>query len=79
MEKKYDLFISHASEDKDAIVRSLATLLGRMSVRVWYDEFSLQLGDSIDRQGVAGIKGMACWFFQKHSSPRDGRSMNIVR
>ena len=46
-EKKYDLFISHASEDKDDIVRPLATLLERLSVRVWYDEFSLQLGDSL--------------------------------
>lgn len=46
-DKKYDLFISHASEDKDAIVRPLATILERLSVRVWYDEFSLQLGDSL--------------------------------
>lgn len=47
MDKKYDIFISHASEDKDVIVRPLATILERMSVRVWYDEFSLQLGDSL--------------------------------
>lgn len=47
MDKKYDIFISHASEDKGAIVRPLATILERLSVRVWYDEFSLQLGDSL--------------------------------
>ena len=47
MDKKFDIFISHASEDKDAIVRPLATILERLSVRVWYDEFSLQLGDSL--------------------------------
>ena len=47
MDKKYDIFISHASEDKDAIVRPLATILERLSVRVWYDESSLQLGDSL--------------------------------
>jgi hypothetical protein len=47
MDKKYDIFISHASEDKDAIVRPLATILERLSVRVWYDEFSLNLGDSL--------------------------------
>lgn len=47
MEKKYDIFISHASEDKDAIVRPLATILERLSVRVWFDEFSLQLGDNL--------------------------------
>lgn len=47
MEKNYDIFISHASEDKDSLVRPLATVLERLSVRVWYDEFSLQLGDSL--------------------------------
>ena len=47
MDKKYDIFISHASEDKGAIVRPLATILESLSVRVWYDEFSLQLGDSL--------------------------------
>lgn len=47
MEKKYDIFISHASENKDSLVRPLATVLERLSVRVWYDEFSLQLGDSL--------------------------------
>ena len=29
-EKKYDLFISHASEDKDEIVRPLATILEKL-------------------------------------------------
>lgn len=56
MEKKYDLFISHASEDKDAIVRPLATILERMSVRVWYDEFSLQLGDSLTASIDKGLQ-----------------------
>lgn len=46
-DKEFDIFISHASEDKDAIVRPLVTILERLSVRVWYDEFSLQLGDSL--------------------------------
>lgn len=45
--KKYDIFISHASEDKDLLVRPLAMILERLSVRVWYDEFSLKLGDSL--------------------------------
>ena len=44
---KYDVFISHASEDKELIVRPLVTMLEKLSVRVWYDEFSLKLGDSL--------------------------------
>ena len=55
-DKNYDLFISHASEDKDAIVRPLATLLERLSVRVWYDEFSLQLGDSLTASIDKGLQ-----------------------
>ena len=56
MDKKYDIFISHASEDKGAIVRPLATILERLSVRVWYDEFSLQLGDSLTASIDRGLQ-----------------------
>lgn len=55
-EKVYDIFISHASEDKDIIVRPLATILERLSVRVWYDEFSLQLGDSLTASIDKGLQ-----------------------
>lgn len=54
---KYDVFISHANEDKDAIVRPLATELERLSVRVWYDEFSLKLGDSLSESIDKGLTG----------------------
>ena len=55
-EKKYDIFISHASEDQDALVRPLATILERLTVRVWYDEFSLQLGDSLTASIDKGLQ-----------------------
>lgn len=55
-DKKYDLFISHASEDKDEIVRPMVTILERLSVRVWYDEFSLQLGDSLTASIDKGLR-----------------------
>ena len=45
--KSWDVFISHASEDKDSFVRPLAIALQCLSVSVWYDEFSLHLGDSL--------------------------------
>lgn len=51
----YDLFICHASEDKDAFVRPLAEALADQHVEVWYDEFSLELGDSIRRSIDAGL------------------------
>jgi len=44
---EYDVFISHASEDKDGFVRPLAKALKQKGVNVWYDEFTLKLGDSL--------------------------------
>jgi len=44
---EYDAFISHASADKDAIVRPLAQALVRLGFRIWYDEFELTIGDSL--------------------------------
>ncbi len=44
----WDLFISHASEDKDTLVRPLAKKLTEIyKVKVWYDEFELEYGDSL--------------------------------
>jgi TIR domain len=42
-----DAFISHASEDKESFVRPLAHALTALGASVWYDEFSLKLGDSL--------------------------------
>ena len=54
-EKEWDVFISHASEDKEALVRPLATELRRFGLSVWYDEFSLEVGDSISRSIDRGL------------------------
>jgi hypothetical protein len=43
----FDVFISHASEDNDELVRPLANALRTHGLRVWYDEFELRLGDSL--------------------------------
>ena len=48
---EYDLFISHASDDKDEFVRPLAEALKELGVKVWYDEFTLKVGDSL-RQSI---------------------------
>jgi predicted RNA-binding Zn-ribbon protein involved in translation (DUF1610 family) len=53
--KEWDVFISHASEDKDDFVRPLAEALRSLGVSVWYDEFSLRLGDSLRESIDKGI------------------------
>lgn len=54
-ESEYDVFISHASEDKEALVAPLASALRQLGVRVWYDEFTLRAGDSISRSIDCGL------------------------
>lgn len=44
---RWDVFISHAHEDKDAVVRPLAHRLAGLGLKVWFDEFSLRLGDPL--------------------------------
>lgn len=53
--KEYDVFISHASEDKDAVVRPLANALKSKGLSVWYDEFELKIGDSLRRKIDQGL------------------------
>lgn len=52
---EYDVFISHASEDKDAIVRPLANALIAENLVVWFDEFELRIGDSLRRKIDRGL------------------------
>jgi len=49
--ESFDVFISHASEDKESVVRDLAKALSSHGLRVWYDEFTLRIGDSL-RQNI---------------------------
>jgi hypothetical protein len=43
----WDVFISHASEDKDMVARPLARQLEAFGLRVWFDETQLRVGDSL--------------------------------
>jgi TIR domain len=72
MGKMWDVFISHASEDKD-FVRPLAEVLQKSGLSVWYDEFALKVGDSLRRkidEGLAksryGIVILSHAFFTKN-------------
>src|SRR5215467_8448200 len=59
IEKRWDVFISHASEDKDTFVRPLAMALCQLGASVWYDEFTLTVGDSISRSIDKGLANSA--------------------
>jgi hypothetical protein len=54
-DRTFDVFISHASEDKGAIVRPLALALRDRGLTVWYDEFELKIGDSLRQKIDRGL------------------------
>ncbi|ALL15431.1 toll/interleukin-1 receptor domain-containing protein [Caulobacter henricii] len=79
---QHDVFICHASEDKDDLVRPLAEALRDSDLDVWYDEFSLQVGDSLSEaidRGLAGsrfgIVVLSQAFFQKRWTKRELRGL----
>ena len=45
--KRFDVFISHASEDKEDFVDSLDEALRAAGLDVWYDRNEIRIGDSI--------------------------------
>ncbi len=51
----HDVFISHASEDKDALVRPLANALISLGLNVWFDEMTLRIGDSLRQKIDKGL------------------------
>src|SRR3989344_4981261 len=53
--KKFDVFICHASEDKD-FVDSLADKLRKADIEVWYDDFRLGWGDDLRSAIDNGLK-----------------------
>ncbi len=75
---KYDVFICHASEDKEDFVRPLAERLRQHHLDVWYDEFSLNIGDSLSQkidEGLSksryGIVVLSHHFFSKPWTKRE--------
>lgn len=52
----YDVFISHASEDKEPFVSPLVEALQNAGIRVWYDTTTMEWGKSLREQIDNGIK-----------------------
>lgn len=49
-------FVSHDTRDKETIARPLAMALQTRGCPVWYDEFSLKIGDSLRENIERGVK-----------------------
>jgi outer membrane protein OmpA-like peptidoglycan-associated protein len=51
----WDVFISHATEDKESIALPLANRLMERGLRVWLDRWELKLGDSLSEKIDNGL------------------------
>jgi len=49
-------FISHDTRDKDSLVRQLALEISKQMCPVWYDEYSLKVGDSLRLSIEKGLR-----------------------
>jgi TIR domain len=81
---QYDVFICHASEDKEDFVRPLAERLKQQHIDVWYDEFSLTIGDSLTQkidEGLSksrfGIVVLSPNFFKKPWAKRELNGLTL--
>ena len=69
----FDVFICHASEDKDTVARPLAHALDARGLSVWLDDGEIKLGDSLRqkideglRTSTFGVVILSPSFFTKH-------------
>lgn len=54
-EEEYDVFISHAFEDKEDFVDELVAALRNLEIKVWYDTDKLKWGDSMREKIDKGL------------------------
>jgi hypothetical protein len=80
--KSWDVFISHATEDKEAVAEPLSRALMKAGVSVWYDVSILKVGDSlmssIDmglRKSKFGVVILSQAFFKKDWPQRELRAL----
>jgi hypothetical protein len=83
--KTWDVFISHASEDKEAVALPLADALKRAGLKVWLDRQELRLGDSLREkidQGLAesrfGVVVLSQHFLQKRWPNRELNGLSAL-
>lgn len=75
---KWDVFISHASEDELSVARPLSRMLQHAGLRVWLDESELKIGDTLRAkidEGLAqsrfGVVILSAAFFAKDWPQRE--------
>lgn len=55
-DEEYDVFVSHAWEDKESFVDEFVQELESRNIKVWYDRQQIQWGDSMRKKIDEGLK-----------------------
>lgn len=55
-EEEYDVFISHATEDKESFADELCDELQKAGIKVWYDAINISWGDSLRSKIDNGLR-----------------------
>lgn len=55
-DEEYDVFVSHAWEDKEGFVDEFVTELEKLNIKVWYDKQRIKWGDSMRARIDEGLK-----------------------
>lgn len=55
-EKEYDVFISHATADKETYVEQLVDEIKKTGAKVWYDKDMIGWGDSLTKKIDSGLE-----------------------
>lgn len=53
---QFDVFVSHANDNKEEFVNKLTTALGKLDISIWYDANNLDWGDNWKLQIANGLK-----------------------
>lgn len=53
---EYDVFISHANADKEALIEELYNSLNKLGVKIFYDKETLEWGDKFKDKILEGTK-----------------------
>ncbi len=74
----FDVFVVHAAEDKETLVRPLVDELKKLQVSTWYDEHEVNIGDSLQRsidlglsRSKSGLLVLSNHFFAKQWPQRE--------
>lgn len=54
--EKYDVFVSHAWEDKESFVDEFVNCLRKLDLKVWYDKSEISWGDSMRKRIDEGLR-----------------------